>query len=357
MNGLDWAVPRLRCPVCANALQLRPDEDAADQGVLDHAGPSCREAYPVIDGIPRLLVGEARAALAEDHARWFRERHPELAERWSGVGRGDPVVRRFDEEWRRFDEVRSEELGVLFEMYFDIAPDDAFAGDRVVLDAGCGAGRWALEVAARGPRVLAIDLGRSIEVARANASGNDRIACVQADLRALPLARGSVSWAYSLGVLHHIDDPRPALGRIVRSVARGGSVLLYLYWALDGRGPAYRAVFRVADAVRRVTSALPQRLLLVVSAAIALLIYWPLARTSALLARTGMHGLADLLPLSFYRRRSLHVMRNDSLDRFGTSIEQRYTAEAVVSLMRSAGLASVRLSERAPYWHAIGIRE
>lgn len=362
MNGLDWAIALLRCPVCGTALRFRSDrfrsDDAsADHGVLDHADAACPEAYPVIDGIPRLLVGEARAALARGHEAWFRDFHPELAEGWTGPGRGDPLVRRFDEEWRRFDEVRSTELGAVFDMYFDIVPPLAIAPDRVVLDAGCGAGRWALELAARGPRVLAVDLGRSVEVARANARGNGRIACVQADLRVLPLAEGSLDWAYSLGVLHHIDDPRPALERIVRSVAHGGCVLLYLYWALDGRGPLYRATFRAVDALRRVTSRLPQPLLVAASTAIALLVYWPLARLSALLARLGLRRLADALPLSFYRQRSLRIMRNDSLDRFGTSIEHRYSAPAVASLMRSAGLARIRISDRAPYWHALGIRE
>src|SRR5207253_1766641 len=121
---------------------------------------------------------------------------------------------------------------------------------KTVLDAGAGAGRWAFEVSQRGPRVIAVDLGRSIEVTRANTSP-DRVACVQADLEALPLAAASVDWAYSLGVLHHTRDPQAALAKVVAAVRPGGTVLLYLYYALDQRGPLFRGLFQTVDLARR----------------------------------------------------------------------------------------------------------
>ncbi len=357
MSGLSWAVDLLRCPICGGTLRFNAEDETGDQGMLAHGDASCDEIYPVIDGIPRMLVGDARAVIVRDHAAWFRGDRTALAERWRGRVVEDPVVRGFDAEWERFDEVRSSELGQVFDLYFDVVPPELISPERVVLDAGCGAGRWALELAARGPRVLAVDLGRSVETARRNAVGNGRVACVQADLRSLPVGEGVLDWAYSLGVLHHIDDPVPALARIVRSVRPGGSVLLYLYYALDRRGAAYQTLFRAVDAVRRVTSRLPHPVLLGVSTAIAMVVYWPLARLSAILAGIGLRGIADAIPLSFYRERSLRIMRNDSLDRFGTSIEHRYTREAMDELMRSAGLLRIRISDGPPYWHAIGARE
>ncbi len=359
MTDLDWAVPLLQCPVCRAGFTLRREADDPAQGSLSHeSARECRETYPVIDGIPRVLVGSARAALVRDRPHWFgasRARRA-LAAEWAGATRDDRVVRGFDAEWSRFSRVGSSELRTISDLYFDLVPARAFSPTHTVLDAGCGAGRWAIEVASRGPRVLAVDLGLSIEVARRNAAGVDRIACVQGDLRALPVATASVDWAYSLGVLHHLDAPVPALRHIGRAVRPSGLVLLYLYYALDGRGPAYRAILAFVTLVRGMTSHAPRPALNAFASLVALAVYWPLARASAILSRWGLRSLADAVPLSFYRDRSLEIMRNDSLDRFGTSIEHRYTRADMEELMRSCGLASIRFSENPPYWHAVGGR-
>lgn len=262
----------------------------------------------------------------------------------------------FDDEWAAFAEVGTPELARIFDDYFDLVPAARFTSDQLVLDGGCGAGRWALELARRGPRVLAVDLGLSIELAARNCASTGRVSCVEADLLELPIAEASVDWAYTLGVLHHLRDPLAALRRIVRSVRPGGLVLVYVYHALEGRPLVHRALFRGVDVVRRVLSHLPRRASRVVASLVAVLIYLPLARAGALLTRVGLRGAADALPLSFYRRTSFRIMRNDALDRLGTSVERRYRRREVEELLRGAGLESVRISERAPYWHAVGTK-
>jgi len=82
-------------------------------------------------------------------------------------------------------------------------------------------------------------------------------------------------------------------------------------------------------------------------------VYWPSARLSALLVVAGMRTLADALPLSFYRDRTLATMLNDSLDRFGTRLERRYSRSEVVALLNEIGAVDVRVSSGPPYWHAV----
>ena len=62
------------------------------------------------------------------------------------------------------------------------------------------------------------------------------------------------------------------------------------------------------------------------------------------------------MPLSWYAHRSFRVMRNDSLDRFGTTLERRYTREETVDLLRSGGLDAPLISSQPPYWHGVGVR-
>src|SRR2546430_2451377 len=302
-----------------------------------------------------MLVGTTRAEVVRVRREWFTAQ-PEtvrLAERWAAGSTPDAVIAGFDDEWMRFREVDTADQSQFFELSFDLIPAHRFASELTVLDAGSGAGGWAHEVSERGPRIIAIDLGRSIEVTRANTSP-ERVACVQADLRALPLAPEAVDWAYSLGVLHHTEVPELGLSNIVRSVRPGGLVVLYLYYALDQRGPLFRGVFQVVDLARRVISRQPRAAARAIATVIAATVYWPLARGGAIVERVGAPGLAAKLPLSFYRHLSFATMRNDSLDRFGTRLERRYTREQMRDLMRGAELIDVRISDSPPYWHGVG---
>lgn len=359
MPVLEWLVPLLACPACRGSLSFEPDDGGGRDGLLRHRGGHCAEVYPVIDAIPRLVRGVHRAELVGRKRDWFERSAGRrgVAARWSAAGQGatDAVVSGFDYEWSLFRGTGTPDAKAVFGLYFDLVPDASLAG-RTALDAGCGAGRWACEVAARGGRVVAVDLGASVELARANAAGSDRVGCVQGDLRDLPLREEAVDWAYSLGVLHHLDRPDAGLAAVVRSVRPGGRVLLYLYYAFDDRGLLFRVLFRLVDAVRRVTSRSPRIVALAVSMLAGFVVYWPLARASRLLARLGLRRLADALPLSFYRDRSLRTMLNDSLDRFGTRLERRYTRQEMARLMTDAGLTDVAFSPLAPFWHAIGTR-
>lgn len=51
------------------------------------------------------------------------------------------------------------------------------------------------------------------------------------------------------------------------------------------------------------------------------------------------------------------ILRNDALDRFGTPLEQRFSRNQIEEMMLKCGLEEIRFSEKAPYWHAIGVKK
>jgi SAM-dependent methyltransferase len=295
--------------------------------------------------------------LVERHRHWFDDpdRQAEFLDWAPPSARGGlRVVERFDSEWHEFDNMAPAERARVFEEYFDLVPEGV-AGARV-LDAGCGGGRWSYELRRRGANVVAMDLGASVEQTARNGAQVGGIDCIQADVSDTPFRPGTFDLACVLGVLHHVAETESALDAVVATLRPGGRLLLYMYYALDDRPWWYRALYRVTDAMRRAISALPQGVARVITTFAAALIYWPLARLGAGLYRVGLARLGDALPLSFYRDLSFRTMRNDSLDRFGTSVEKRYTKAQVVAMMTAAGLSDVRVSPSAPYWHALGTR-
>jgi SAM-dependent methyltransferase len=89
-----------------------------------------------------------------------------------------------------------------------------------VLDVGCGAGAFALELAKRAERVDALDRSAAmIEVASRLAPPN--VTCILADLLQAPLPEGGYDAIVSISALHHISLPE-ALPRLAAALRPGG---------------------------------------------------------------------------------------------------------------------------------------
>ena len=46
-------------------------------------------------------------------------------------------------------------------------------------------------------------------------------------------------------------------------------------------------------------------------------------------------------------------MATDSLDRFGTKLEKRYTKDEIENILSKAGFVDIKFSDDTPYWVAI----
>jgi SAM-dependent methyltransferase len=271
----------------------------------------------------------------------------------------DPkTIAGFGEEWRHFPQatVDRDERQRAFEGYFRIFPWRVLPSDGGCgADIGCGSGRWASLVAPRVRELHLIDASdAALDVARNALRGMTNVEFHRASVDAMPLDDGTLDFAYSLGVLHHVPDTGAAVRSIVAKLKPGAPLLIYLYYAFDNRPAWYRALWRVSNSVRKIISRMPFVARLAISGGIAFIVYFPLARIGALLDRVGV--MPPNWPLGFYRDQSFYTMRTDALDRFGTRLEQRFTREQLESLLRNAGLVDVTFAEFAPYWCAVGLK-
>lgn len=181
-------LPLLRCPRCHVPLDL-----AGEPPEL-HC-KSCTRSFPILDGIPRFA--------------------------------GEAYVASFGRQWNRYDVERADEDEAIFQVKTGAHPG-ALAG-QLVLDAGCGGGRYAKLVGGHGARVVGVDLSAAVEKAAALRARLPNVSIVQADLLALPLAEGAFDFAFAIGVLHHGPDPRRAFAQVARRVKPGGRLAVWLY--------------------------------------------------------------------------------------------------------------------------------
>jgi SAM-dependent methyltransferase len=269
------------------------------------------------------------------------------------------TVEGFGREWSTFTQSASElaakDRGAMFDSYFSIFPWDALPRHSIGADIGCGSGRWAMLAAPRVGHLHAVDAAsEAIDVARDNLADLNNVSFHIASVSALPFRDGTLDFAYSLGVLHHVPDTAQAICDVAAKLKHGAPFLVYLYYAFDNRSPAYRMLWKISNAARLILSRAPYPVQIVVTTAIAYLVYWPIARLAAVLEKLGM--LPRSWPLAYYRHRSLYVMRTDAFDRFCTRLEQRFTAAQITAMLRAAGFGDIKFSNTEPFWIAVAIK-
>ena len=249
------------------------------------------------------------------------------------------VIDGFGHEWVAFDYTETENAEALdaqFAAYsapLDLSqfdPETSLAGDF-----GAGSGRWSSRLAPYFSRVYALEPSDGASsVIKSKFTGDPKIVILQETVGVNSIPVGSLDLAMSLGVLHHIPDTALAIKDVARSIKPGGVFLCYLYYNLENKPTYYKLIFKGVNLVRRVISSLPQPVKRVSSMVIAALVYWPLARLSKVLSKLGRNTAN--LPLHHYANMPFVMLANDALDRFGTSLEQRFSKAEITEMLRAA---------------------
>jgi SAM-dependent methyltransferase/uncharacterized protein YbaR (Trm112 family) len=222
------------CPSCKGGLRLTPNRwegREVMEGTL--ACMACDATYPVTRGVPRFVGSGDYASTFGRQWNWFR------TVQIDSYNKNDRSRRMLQDTtgWNEAD----------------------FNG-RLVLDAGVGAGRFADCASAQNARLYGVDLTTAIDAAFLNIGRREHVHLAQADIFALPFRPGTFDLAYSIGVLHHTPDPSTAFGRVAATVKANGQMAVYLY-------SRYGIGSRLTDLIRKVTTRLPSKLMLVLSAA------------------------------------------------------------------------------------------
>jgi SAM-dependent methyltransferase/uncharacterized protein YbaR (Trm112 family) len=317
----DAVLPLLACPSCRGGLRLaaaggsvaRDPDGHVLSGILDCAG-ACGARYPIRGGVPRLVPGSGAVAAAAT----------ETAARFGG-------------QWQVFDHMAEYQEAYLRAWLGRVGPQD-FAG-KLVLEGGCGKGRHTVVAAGWGARqVVALDLGDAVDVAFRHTRHLTNAHVVQGDIVHPPVGR-VFDLAFSVGVLHHLPEPRAGFDALRSCVRPGGKIAIWVYGYESNEW-----IVRWVNPLReRVTARLPHRLL-----------YWlSLAPTAALAAALLLYRrprLAAPLPYREYlaavARLPFREVHNIVYDQLVTPIAH-YLPEAEVR----AWFAQEGLADPVIEWH------
>lgn len=288
----------LRCPSCGGGLNER--SAALECG-------TCKISFPAIDGVVRFVQ-------AEKYARSF-------GFQWRVYAR------------TQLDSESSSESETDFRKRTGLEPSDLRG--KLVLDVGCGMGRFA-EVASRwGAQVVGVDLSAAAEVAAHNLADRTGMNIFRADVFSLPFAPESFDYIYSLGVLHHTPNCEEAFKRLPRLLKPGGTIILWVY-------SGYNRWYRMSDLYRRVTHRLPSRWLHALCH-VALPLYYVHRGLRRLpgIGRFASGLLYCALPISLHPQAPMRVL--DTFDWYSPNYQSKHTYEQVFRWFENSGLEDLRV--------------
>ena len=343
----------LRCPQCLGDLCLEVFETNGPhvmEGVLRCA---CAAWYPIIKGVPRMLLGELRgdySGLAERLGLDAGEggvTSPRSSD--AAVTHGARLKRAtagsFGFEWTAYNRFgwTEEDLGGEVEEidvadYQEVYREEQFAHtiptfrrktllaeedlrNRLVLDVGCGNGRYAFVARRFGAEVVGIDLSDVVDAAFSNTYNLEGVHIVQSDAFRPPFPHGLFDIIYSIGVLHHTPSAESATKGLVSLLKPDGILSVHLY---RRRNPVYEGVDRF---LRAVSTRLPLSLCWS-------LCYLPTAIGKLLFpVRPLFAGVNALV--------SVYASHHHNFDWYSAPIATHHTEEEVAYWLYDAGLEAV----------------
>ena len=264
------------------------------------------------------------------------------------------VVQSFGEEWLKFNDFSDDIIEGSANEYFDILNDTIINKNTYAIDVGSGTGRWTKFLTNKVGLIEAIDPSNAIFAADNLLGKIENVRLAKASTDTIPFADETFDFAMSIGVLHHIPDTQQAMIDCVKKVKRQGYFYCYLYHNLEKMNWWLKLLFNISELVRKIVYPLPSPIKHFVCDMLALIIYTPFILWVRMLIFLGFYELAKKMPLYAYHNKAFFIVRNDSLDKFGTSLEQRFSKKEVEQLMANCGLENIVISSGTPYYHTIG---
>ncbi len=293
----DEVLAVLQCRSCRGRLEDRGDELVCGE---------CGHKYPRVNGVVRFVD----------------------AEHYAGS---------FGFQWQlhsqtQLDTAESTRSEVAFRNRTGLRPED-LAG-KLVLDVGCGMGRFA-EVATRwGAHVVGVDLSLAAEVAARNLARREAT-IFQADVFELPFAANSFDIIYSIGVLHHTPDCERAFKMLPGLLKPGGRIAIWLY-------SRYHNWYKMSDVYRKVTRRMSPRLLhKLCYGAVPLYGIHQVLRKIPLVGRPASGVLAYAIPFAFDEDPKWRVL--DTFDWYSPWYQSKHTYEEVFRWFEDCDLEDLRV--------------
>jgi len=300
----------LCCPYCGGFplhLQKECQGEILEGSLVCSA---CGMVYPITRGVPRMT--------------------------------NDRGVESFSREWTLFHKTQLDSISGTNESLKAFATKTGFnladMNNKLVLDAGCGSGRYMETSLNQGAEVVGIDSSLAVDASYANLGGHSKAHIVQADINKLPFADETFDYIFSLGVLHHTPNTRVAFSCLPKLLKPKGQIAVWIYSA---EGNAQKVYNLVSNIYRVFTTKLSFNAAFSVAKMLACV--YPLKRV-LVVGRV----VALLLPSSDHPDKEWRVL--DNFDWYTARYQWKHTYREVERWFEECGLEYRKLPIHVSVW-------
>jgi SAM-dependent methyltransferase len=132
----------------------------------------------------------------------------------------------FGHQWTTYDWLREEDEKEFFTIT-DLEKSDLH--DKLLLDAGCGGGRFLRFLASYCKEVVGLDYSIAVERAQELTKDCDNVHLMQCDINNHPFRKETFDVVISHGVLHHTPDTYRSFSQLPPVVKPGGSMYIAVF--------------------------------------------------------------------------------------------------------------------------------
>ena len=203
------------CPERGDELTLEIERVEGDEVLDGELVSASGRRYRIRNGVPRMLSEQ----LIDEGQKETREAFSSKWQRAQDFGH-EEKSRTFYVNWY-LDRYRFNDIEALRKF---------LNGRKRILDAGTGVGRdTRLYADNSSALVFGVDLSKSIEFAYDHLKDYSNVHLIQSDLTQLPFAEGFFDFIACDQVLHHTRNTEESFHRLVRHLAPGGDLSIYVY--------------------------------------------------------------------------------------------------------------------------------
>jgi len=293
----------LKCPKCNLDFNLKIIKEAQEIEEGELICPGCNKTYLIKDYIPRLV--ETDDYVKSFSFEWTLYRETQL-DSFSGTNESEEVFKT--------------------KTGFDLKE----LNGKIILDAGCGAGRFTEIAAKYKGEVIGVDLSFSVDSAFKNLGFKKNIHIIQADIFNLPFKEEIFDYIFSIGVLHHTPNPKEAFKQLVKFLKKNGEIAIWVY---SNEGLGTKIINKISNFYRLFTIHLPSKLLYYLSYLSVPLYYLKKIKIIGKL-------FLFLLPTSMHPNSQWRIL--DTFDWYSPRYQSKHTFDEVTSWFKEASFKKIK---------------
>ena len=258
-------------------------------------------------------------------------------------------AKNFGDQWTRFPKLQLDSFNGtnISEDRFlgasGFVPKDLIG--KIVLDVGCGTGRFAEIALKYGAIVVGLDYSVAARVASQNLKEYENFIAIQGNIFNLPFKPKSFDLVYCLGVLQHTPDVEKSFKMLVPMVKNSGDLVVDYYWK------RFRTIIGWKYVIRLITSRLDEKSVLTILKIVHPILY-PLADMLARIPKLGKM-LSRLIPVVNYRLDYTHISDDllkewsflDTYDMLAPKYDKPQTIKTITKWAKDANVKNIKVEQ------------